>query len=926
MAAAYLLRCRALCLMALVLPASGTGWASTLTNPTRRAYDDEIARLEDPAPGPAGSFVVMQDGAEVPYQVESIDGKPRILVCCDFEPEQSHTYRVLSGRPKRLPPKVRVRREGKVYVLDNGLVAVKVPAESGSDLPGPIAAVRRADNQWVGGSVWRTSMPLKRFSAAVVGDGTVLAKVRLRYDFEGMAGLYGSVPAFAEIDVVLGPGWKHVEIVDSHEMSRGDYWEFEASRGWAPREGVSQAFSGGAGSGLVGGRVEPRRPLRPGGLPYGREDLFLNLFPRWNQHYKDGWYFAATDGTHYLGAVVVSAGRWVWPHQNSLQAVVKPSGDYAGLRGSTWKGRRVWWLVGPAFNGPDLDPADIEYVARYAWENLDKLNHEFILDWPGRSGKFSGMDFYNGGQMNPSGGIRGIGRRAMADAGKDGDLSTLWRTQIMMHSDAWGSYWNYWSPENPNFFTDFIRVPVALTTNLKGHPRFGELRRAAELKLREDMYHSVTLPGGASQECPGYVGYALGHWTAMAEICRRHLGFDPTKWERYRAAEYFRKRTTQPDGKVRRMLPMGDTHPGKDGSGPKLVEVSAAEVRGYRTEELPGFGVLFTNHPGTPQETYLAFKGGPNRGHYHGDQLAFHYCTNAKATAVDHHCSYNPRAGQEHMHNRVAFHTKEFPYANMDGYERLIAFKTSAACDMAVGQVESARLRRMEKLPPEIWHQEYPQHRFDKPLVYRRTVVFMKGRPQDYFVLRDQFRASEALRATYCLHVRSDRMQPGDKIIDFGNLSLFCAHPAEFDFEAFPWSHNNGGREATQGARLTIRADHGEFITVLYPGRLPAIRAVEGGVRVGADEIVFAGDGLDAAEAPKDGSAAYVSVSRDGRTLATLSAKDVDLDRSQGEIGLFVPDAGYPFGEIPNWLIRQRAAVPDWAPSMVRRIRQFDRK
>jgi hypothetical protein len=39
----------------------------------------------------------------------------------------------------------------------------------------------------------------------------------------------------------------------------------------------------------------------------------------------------------------------------------------------------------------------------------------------------------------------------------------------------------------------------------------------------------------------------------------------------------------------------------------------------------------------------------------------------------------------------------------------------------------------------------------------------------------------------------------------------------------------------------------------------------------------------------------------------TLLGKDINLDRSQGDIGLFVPDAGYPFGEIPDWLIQQRA-------------------
>ena len=376
--------------------------------------------------------------------------------------------------------------------------------------------------------------------------------------------------------MTLGPGWSHADVFERHEMARGDYWEFEASKGWSRRQGVSKPFSGGAGSGVVGGKVEPDRDLKPGGLPYQRPDLFINLFPRWNQHYKDGWYFAATDGSSYVGAVVVRAGQWVWPHDNSIQCLVKDSGDYAGLRGSTWHGQRLWWLFAPT-----RAPADIAYVTRYAWEGLDKLNHEFILDWPGQTkGSFSGMNFYDGGQMNPTGGVRGAGRRAIADAGKSGDLSTLTRVQVMLHPDAYGSLYDHWSPENPNFFTDFTKVPIALTAQLRTHPRFEELRKAAEAKLREDMDHSITLPGGAGQECPGYVGYALKNWAEIAPVCRQYLGFDPTTWERYKAAEHFQKRITYPDGDARRQLPMGDTHPTKD-DGPAKVDVPADEVAAF---------------------------------------------------------------------------------------------------------------------------------------------------------------------------------------------------------------------------------------------------------------------------------------------------------------------------------------------------------
>jgi len=881
------------------------GQESSLTNPTKRPYKAELVRLLTPAPGPAGTFVVKEEGKEVACQVETASGKDWVWICPDFEPGVTRHYRIERGRPQPMPPRVQLKKDGRDYLLDNGTVSVRVPAEAaGGVIPGPITSVKLGD-RWVGGSAWHTALPLRQFTATVVGDGTLFAKVRLRYDFDAKAGVNGDVSAFAEVDVALGPGWSHVEISERHEMSRADYWEFDASKGWSPTRGVSKPFSGGAGSGVVGGKVEPNRELKPGGLPYQRPDLYINLFPRWNQHYKDGWFFAATDGASHVGAVVVRAGQWVWPHDNSIQCLVKDSGTHAGLRGSTWHGQRLWWLFAPT-----LAPADIAYVTRYAWEGLDKLNHDFLLDWPGQTkGAFAGMNFYDGGQMNPTGGLRNAGRRALTEAGKTGDLGTLARVQVMMHPDAYGSLYDHWSPENPNFFTDFNKLPIALTAQLRTHPRFEELRKAAEAKFREDMDHSITLPGGAGQECPGYVGYALKNWSEIAPLCKQYLGFDPTTWERYKAAEHFQKRIAYPDGDARRQLPMGDTHPAKDGGGPSKVDVPAAEVTAFAAEELPGFGAIFNNRPGTAKETYLAFKAGPNRGHYHGDQLALHLCFDARPVAVDHHCSYHPRAGQEHMHNRVAFGTADVPYANMDGYERLIAFKTSPTADVAVGQVESDRLRAVAKLPPEIWDQRYPQHRFAKPLVYRRTVVFMKaadaGDARDYFVIRDQFWASEPVSATYCLHALSDAIKQNGPSVDWGNLSLYCAEPAAFDFESFPWSHDNGKREATQGARLTMKAERGQFVTVLYPGKTPVMRAVPGGVRVGDDEITFAGN------EPSPGDVApCVTVKRGNAITMTLNGKEVDLDRSQGDIGLFVPDAGYPFGDIPDWLIRQRANRP----------------
>ena len=85
------------------------------------------------------------------------------------------------------------------------------------------------------------------------------------------------------------------------------------------------------------------------------------------------------------------------------------------------------------------------------------------------------------------------------------------------------------------------------------------------------------------------------------------------------------------------------------------------------------------------------------------------------------------------------------------------------------------------------------------------------------------------------------------------------------------------------------------------------------------DQLAAQGGGVDDVDATT-----YVTVSRGGKTVVQLTGRDVDMDRSQGEVGLFVPDAGYPFGAVPDWLIRQRSQVPDWAPDWARQHRMYD--
>ncbi len=927
-------------LAALGAAASAGGEEVVLRNPTGRDVAHEAIRLPLTVPEDAetGQYAVEREGKAVPCQLGPSDGRNRLWVLTSLDSGQTAICRVRKTPPPKTASKVSVRREGDSWVLGNGLLAVRVPAVAGDRTPPPVEALRLG-NKWVGAGQWQTDRKLRAFDARVLGNGPVFAKVRLRYRFEGTAGLYDNVPAFAEVDVTVVPQRHHVIVEEAHEMARGDAWVFDAAAGWGARSAICIPHSGGFERPDLG--PWPPDSLKPGQTRMGK--TLLNLMPRWTQAYDEGWLFACHDGERAAGAMVVHAGQWYWPHNNMIAARVRKTADYAGLHCPTWKGRRTWFLLaGPAelWQGK----AAKAYVTRNAFQSLDKLNNDYVLTWPGlaeslaakgskrkpKLGGFRGQDFFSSG-MNPTGMMRSFGRRAVRDAGKPGNLDTLTHTQVLFDPDCYGSYWNYWSPENPNFFTDFMRGPIAMTARLKGHPQFKRFAERAEQVFREDLYHSITLPGGAGQECPGYVAHAMKSWAALAPLCREHLGFDPTTWPRYSAGASFLLHLSQPIAPGRRRChPGGDTHP----LGPDVMEIAEKfgadeNVRDFRTEELPGFGVVFRNRPGTDRETYLAFKSGPNRGHYHGDQLSFHYCADARQVAIDHMCSYAPRAGAEHMHNRVAFHTDKLPWANMDGYERVIAFKTADDADAAVGQVESHRLRVTTEYPPEGWDVYLPRQPLETPLRYRRTVVAMKNGPRDYFVIRDQYVGPPGIKATWCLHVLGDACRRKAGRIEFGNLTVVCAAPRTFEFGRHDWDFKKVNKktgetiihEKTAGVRLTVSGEAGEFITVLYPGgETPPIEPVDGGVRVGGDEVIFAG-GIDDRDAT-----AYVTARRDGKILLSLTGKDVDTDRSQGQIGLFVPDAGYPFGTIPDWLIRQRNAVPAWAPDRARALRAGEMK
>lgn len=179
-----------------------------------------------------------------------------------------------------------------------------------------------------------TDMKLKSFKATIIDDGKVMGKVRLRYEFDGVAGLSDDIPAYAEIDVTVPPGRPFAMIDERHEMSRLSAWEFEPTVSWKATRGLRHRYN-----------LE-EMPLKPGRIKYQPRELISNLVPRWNQNgARDTFFMSAADDKSFVGALTILMGRWYFPHDNSIKCLVKESADSITFRCPTMRGIRYWLLV-----------------------------------------------------------------------------------------------------------------------------------------------------------------------------------------------------------------------------------------------------------------------------------------------------------------------------------------------------------------------------------------------------------------------------------------------------------------------------------------------------------------------------------------------------------------------------------------------------
>lgn len=154
-----------------------------------------------------------------------------------------------------------------------------------------------------------------------------------------------------------------------------------------------------------------------------------------------------------------------------------------------------------------------------------------------------------------------------------------------------------------------------------------------------------------------------------------------------------------------------------------------------------------------------------------------------------------------------------------------------------------------------------------------------------------------------------------DKWMKGGNAKLHGTFRIDGDRIEGTFEGDYSGEPVSGAVEGSYAKDVAPPVAVYAERKLPELTSIPGGVRIDRTEVVFGGSIDD------DDATVYVTVRKAGSDITSLSGRDIDMNRSQGEVGLFVPDAGYPFGEIPNWLVRQRIKVPDWAPDWAKKVR-----
>lgn len=390
--------------------------------------------------------------------------------------------------------------------------------------------------------------------------------------------------------------------------------------------------------------------------------------------------------------------------------------------------------------------------------------------------------------------------------------------------DAWPGYRNGWGPGNPNFHTDKYIGAIFAAAAMRDHPHSREWFDYGKQQFEDDVRRVITAPDGVGYECPGYSGYSLGLQTELAGvfynagmgnlIAQNPLIKSSTIWHRKLLTPFDRRLNR------RHEAPHGDTHRWDGGIGidnwaklalfysetdpqhgselmgvfrmlagkswkPKSLRsavfemdldqpVTPPEKMDWSSQYFHGFGPIFRNQFGTERESFLSMKAGWTYGHYHNDELAFHYYNHNTPIALDYNCSYHPRGDHAALHNSMTFGKEGKVRHNARGQDvdaaeqifgpgRVGVFVSTPQADLVVAERSSDRLTLSPVEPDDAEFSRNYESRHVDPIVHRRWLAMIRHEAgsalSDYLVVRDETQSREPQQINLHLLARDARIE-----------------------------------------------------------------------------------------------------------------------------------------------------------------------
>jgi hypothetical protein len=189
------------------------------------------------------------------------------------------------------------------------------------------------------------------------------------------------------------------------------------------------------------------------------------------------------------------------------------------------------------------------------------------------------------------------------------------------------------------------------------------------------------------------------------------------------------------------------------------ITPSKIESMDWGSHAFEGFGAVMRSRFGSPRETFVSFKAGSAQGHYHNDDLSYHFYGDGTPLSLDYNCSYTPRGDHAALHNTMTFgisrpfrHTGEdrdvHAMEQLTAPARVLAFKSTPAADVVVAERKGDSLRLSPVNPLDAKFQyPYPSRTTSIPITHRRYLMLVKHDEQsklaDYLVVRDETRSAD---------------------------------------------------------------------------------------------------------------------------------------------------------------------------------------